>query len=119
SYIPLIMAFNKLLREGVRFRVTMSVTPPLCEMLADPLLQERYSRHLAKLCELAEKEVERTEREAPNFYSAALMYRRHFNECREVFEHQYGRHLLRGFRELQDAGFLEIMTCCATHGFLP
>lgn len=119
TYIPLIVAFNSLRREGVRFRVTMSVTPPLCEMLADPLLQERYARHLEKLCELAEKEVERTAREAMNFHSAALMYRRHFNECREVFERQYDRNLVRAFRELQDAGVLEIMTCCATHGFLP
>ena len=31
TYIPLIVAFNKLLREGVRFRLTMSVTPPPSE----------------------------------------------------------------------------------------
>lgn len=119
TYIPLLVAFKSLLAEGVKFRVTMSLTPPLCEMLSDPLLQERYARHINELCELAEKEVERTETKAPNFYSAALMYRRHFNECREVFENQYGRNILRGFKELQDAGVLEIITCNATHGFLP
>ena len=119
TYIPLIVAFNSLRAEGVRFRLTMSLTPPLCEMLADPLLQERYSRHLARLGELAEQEVERTAREAPEFHAAALMYRGHFEECRRVFEEQYGRHLVRAFRELQDAGHLEIITCCATHGFLP
>src|SRR5262249_39199375 len=84
-----------------------------------PLLQERYASHVDRLCELSEKEVERTRLEAPNFYSAALMYRRHFNECREVFENVYRRNILRGFRELQDAGHLDIITCCATHGFLP
>jgi 1,4-alpha-glucan branching enzyme len=119
TYIPLLVAYKSLAAEGVKFRITMSMTPPLCEMLADPLLQERYSRHLDKLCELAEKEVERTRREAMNFHSAALMYRRHFNECRRVFEDDYSRNLLRGFREMQDAGYLEIITCCATHGFLP
>ena len=119
TYIPLLVAFKTLIAEGVKFRVTMSMTPPLCEMLADPLLQERYSHHISKLCELAELEVERTKTEAPNFHSAALMYQRHFNECREVFEHQYNRNIVRGFRELQDAGVLEIITCCATHGFLP
>jgi 1,4-alpha-glucan branching enzyme len=119
TYIPLILAFNSLRREGVRFRLTLSLTPPLCEMLSDPLLQARYAAHLDKLCELAEKEVARTAREAPNFQSAASMYRRHFNECREVFEQQYGRNLVRAFRELQEAGVLEIITCGATHGFLP
>ncbi|MFN0121826.1 MAG: glycoside hydrolase family 57 protein [Blastocatellia bacterium] len=119
TYLPLLVAFNTLLDEGVRFRLTMSMTPPLCEMLGDPLLQQRYARHLDKLCELAELEVARTKTAAPDFHSAALMYRRHFNECREVFENRYQRNIIRGFRELQDAGVLEIITCGATHGFLP
>jgi len=32
---------------------------------------------------------------------------------------RYNRNLLTAFRELQSEGYLEIMTCCATHGFLP
>jgi 1,4-alpha-glucan branching enzyme len=119
TYIPLLIAFRRLRDEGVKFRMTMSMTPPLCEMLADPLLQDRYLHHINKLCELAEKEVERTKKYEPNFHSAALMYRSHFNECREVFEKTYQRHILRGFRDLQDEGCLEIITCGATHGFLP
>lgn len=119
TYIPLLVAFNHLRDEGVKFRLTMSMTPPLCEMLTDPLLQERYLRHLNKLCELSEKEVARTRQEAPHFYDAAVMYHRHFHECREVFENVYQRNIVQGFRQLQDEGFLEIITCCATHGFLP
>src|SRR6185503_15662150 len=118
TYIPLILAFNRLRHEGVRFRLTMSLTPPLCEMFADPLLQQRYTSHLDKLCELADKEVERTAREAADFHSAALMYQRHFKECRDAYE-AYDRDLVRAFREIQDAGYLEIITCCATHGYLP
>src|SRR5688572_31664759 len=59
TYIPLFLAFNTLRQEGVRFRLTMSMTPPLCEMLSDPLLQERYAKHLDRLCELSALEVER------------------------------------------------------------
>lgn len=119
TYIPLLQAFNKLRDEGVKFRVTMSMTPPLCEMLSDPLLQERYVKHINKLCELADKEVIRTKHEAWQFNSAAQMYQRHFNECRDVFENVYSRNIIRGFRDLQNSGHLEIITCCATHGFLP
>ncbi len=119
TYIPLLVAFQTLRDEGVKFRLTMSMTPPLCEMLADPLLQSRYAAHLDKLCELAEKEVARTAKEAPNFHAAARMYQRHFGECRNVFENKYKRNILHGFKELQDQGFLEIITCGATHGFLP
>jgi 1,4-alpha-glucan branching enzyme len=32
---------------------------------------------------------------------------------------KYGGNMLTGFKRLQDLGKLEIITCCATHGFLP
>ena len=67
TYLPLLVTFNRLRSEGVRYRLTMSMTPPLCEMLADPLLQSRYVHHLEKLIELSDREVVRTAREAPEF----------------------------------------------------
>ena len=42
TYLPLLSVFEGLAREGVPFRVTMSMTPPLVSMLSDPLLQSRY-----------------------------------------------------------------------------
>src|SRR5215216_4947906 len=61
TYIPLLHAFESLVEGGVRLRLTLGLTPPLCEMLADELLQERYTRHLAKLVEFTEREIVRTE----------------------------------------------------------
>ena len=119
TYLPLLVTFNRLRSEGVRYRLTMSMTPPLCEMLVDPLLQSRYVHHLEKLIELSDREVVRTAREAPEFNPAARLYQRHFRECLDVFDRQYGRNIVRGFRELQESGHLEIITCCATHGYLP
>ena len=40
TYIPLIKVMEGLVRDNVDFRLTMSLTPPLCSMLLDPLLQE-------------------------------------------------------------------------------
>ena len=48
TYIPLLTVFSNLVNDGVRCRVTMTVTPTLAEMLADPLLQDRYEKHLNK-----------------------------------------------------------------------
>jgi len=118
TYIPLIEVFSGLVAENVPFRVTMTVTPPLAGMLADPLLQERYVRHIEKLIELAEKEVERT-RWMPEFHPAALRYLHNFRAARHLFVDVYSRNLLRAFREFQDRGVLEIITSGATHGFLP
>ncbi|NJR76468.1 MAG: DUF1957 domain-containing protein, partial [Scytonema sp. CRU_2_7] len=58
TYIPLLRVFEGLKQDGVDFKITMSMTPPLVSMLRDPLLQERYDAHLAKLEELIELEIE-------------------------------------------------------------
>lgn len=118
TYIPLLNAFESCALDGVRARVTMGLTPPLCEMLSDPLLQDRYLRHVTRLVELCEKEVLRT-RACAEMNETAKMYLRHFSAARDTFENRYRRNLLNGFRALQEAGAIDIITCAATHGFLP
>ncbi len=118
TYIPLIEMFDALVRDKVNFQITMSITPPLAGMLSDPLLQERYVRHIESLIELSALEVERT-RWLPEFQELAVEYNRHFIRMREIFVDRYQCNILRAFREFQDRGVLEIITCGATHGFLP
>ncbi|MEO8650188.1 MAG: 1,4-alpha-glucan branching protein domain-containing protein [Acidobacteriota bacterium] len=118
-YLPLIFIFQSLHEAGVNPRLAMNVSPPLCEMLADELLQTRYTRHLENLIELAGKEVERTRAEAPEFYEAAAMYAANLSTSLDLWNNRYKRNLLNAFRELQEEGVLEIITCGATHGFLP
>ena len=64
-YLPLIYIFQNLHEAGASPRLAMNVSPPLCEMLADELLQNRYTSHLENLLELAHKESDRTSREQP------------------------------------------------------
>ena len=118
TYIPLLNIFDKLIEDGVGFRITMGVSPPLISMLGDPLLQGRYIRHIEKLIELASREVERT-RWQPEFNKLALMYLSKFNLARYYFAEKCNGNLLKAFKRVQDQGGLEIMTCGATHGFFP
>ena len=60
TYLPLLEAFDRLVSDGVRFRLTLTLTPPLVGMLRDQLLMERYATRLDKLCELTDREVQRT-----------------------------------------------------------
>lgn len=118
-YLPLIFIFQNLHEEGIKARLAINVSPPLCEMLADPLLQDRYTRHLENLFELAKKELERTQRESVDFVDAARMYVETLGASLDLWNNRYGRNLIAAFRELQEEGVLEIITCGATHGFLP
>ncbi|MBS2024587.1 MAG: DUF1957 domain-containing protein [Deltaproteobacteria bacterium] len=118
TYLPLLDAFDRCVADGVPFRITMTMTPPLVGMLRDELLMSRYAARLDKLCELTDKEVKRT---YGNGKLAALAwhYHEHHQHLRRLFHDRYHRDLVGAFKRLQDVGVLEIITCGATHGFLP
>ena len=118
TYLPLLRMMRRLVDEGVAFRLTVSLTPTLCAMLRDELLQQRYLRHLERLCGLARQEIER-HRHHPQLLELARFYLEFFSAARAFYDETLQRDLVRAFRELQDAGPLEIITCAATHGFLP
>ncbi len=118
-YLPIIFILQNLHEAGAKPRLAMNVSPPLCEMLADKLLETRYTAHLERLLELAEKEVRRTEREAKEFVPVARMYVANLSASLRLWNDRYGRNLVNAFRELQEEGVVEIITCGATHGFLP
>lgn len=118
TYIPLLLVFEHLINRNIKFKITMSITPPLAEMLTDQFLQDRYIRHIENLIELAEKEKFRT-RTMPEFHSLSLMYYRKFTSALSFFKERCGKNLLNAFLSMKQEGAVEIITCCATHGFLP
>jgi len=118
TYVPLIRVFEGLARDGVDFRLTLCISPTLASMFQDALLQQRYLRRLGRLIELAEREIERT-RWRPELHRLAWMYHERFTAARETFADRYGCDLTRAFRQLHDAGRLELITCAATHAYLP
>ena len=81
TYIPLLLNFEKLVEEHVDFRITMSITPPLLNMLDNKLLQERYIKYLEKHIELATKEVKRT------------VYDKRVNELSKYYLNRYSNDL--------------------------
>jgi 1,4-alpha-glucan branching enzyme len=118
TYIPLIKVFEELIRDNIPYRITMSLTPTLITMLEDELLQSRYINHIEKLIELSEKEIHRNRRR-PQFLALATMYHKRFLEAQTIFVTHYKKNLVSAFKEFQDMGRLEIITCPATHAYLP
>src|SRR4030067_1266476 len=118
TYRPLINILGKLVDDKVDFRLSLSLSPPLIEMLSDELLMSRYQRYLCKLIELSEKEIYRN-RKHIRVRDLASMYHRRFLRTRHLFENVYRRDLLSAFRELMESGRVEIATSSATHAYLP
>ena len=116
-YLPLLGVMAGWHRDGMHTRLTLSLSPTLCAMVLDPLLQDRYERHLNGLIELSEKETYRTQWE-PRQHALAGMYFRRLQELRQAY-YACDRDLVGAFRRFQDLGRLEIVTCAATHALLP
>ena len=114
TYIPLLSSFFKLIEEGIDFRITMSLTPPILSMLDNTLLKQRYIIYLKEKIKLSALEIERTKDN---------------NEINKLSKHYYDKYtndlnfylnfaksdLIYLFKLLQDLGYLEIITCGATH----
>ena len=116
-YLPLLQILDGWQRDGVRARLTLSLSPTLCSMLQDELLQTRCRRHIKQLLELAEKEVVRT-RLQKDCHELACAYRDRFAKLRDQYQ-ACGADLVGEFRKFQDAGVVEIITTAATHAVLP
>ena len=118
TYIPLLLNFGKLENEHVDFRITMSMTPPLLNMLDNTLLQERYIKYLLSHIELAKKEIIRNQ-DNESLKNLAQYYVDRYSNDLHVFKDVYKCNIISGFKHFQDIGVLEIITCGATHGYFP
>ncbi|GAB6142227.1 DUF1957 domain-containing protein [Methylosoma difficile] len=117
-YIPLIRALTRLEKDQVNYRLTLSLSPTLITMLRDDLLQQRYLRYLAQHLDLASKEIERA-RQQPDINKLARLYRRFYQDTLAVYQTEYQGDILQAFKKFHASGHLELITCAATHGFLP
>jgi 1,4-alpha-glucan branching enzyme len=117
TYLPLLQIMAGWQRDGMETRLTLTLSPTLCAMLRDPLLQDRYTRHLHGLIDLAGKEIHRTHWDRA-FRELAWMYHHRFTTVRDAYL-DCGRDIVGAFRKFQDLGKLEIITTAATHALLP
>jgi 1,4-alpha-glucan branching enzyme len=120
TYVPLLDALNRLKDEGLPARLTISLTPVLLEQLADRDVRSNFRSYLDQKISAASEDIPRFESagEAHMTYLATY-YRDWYAKIQDRFLKTYGGNLVPAFRKLQDAGLIEVVTCGATHGYLP
>lgn len=116
-YIPLIEVYDGLIKDNIKFKITMSITPPLMSMLEDEYLNNRYLQYLKKSIELSEKEIVRT-KEDKELQKLAIFYNNRFKKILSIYK-SYDYRLMNAFKKFDKLGCLEIITCSATHALLP
>ncbi|HHV71093.1 MAG TPA: DUF1957 domain-containing protein, partial [Clostridia bacterium] len=117
SYLPILYHLDRLNREGIDYNITLSYSPTLLTMFNDELLQNRFKRHIEKLLELGQKEIKRTASKPE--HALAKMYKNRLIKMYAFYQDRCRGNLINLLRELKSTGKVELITCSATHGFLP
>jgi 1,4-alpha-glucan branching enzyme len=120
TYIPILDALNELVDEGVDFKLTIGITPILAEQLADESIINNFIQYAAERAAWASNDVKRFEDEGnQQGKKLAKFYHHWYARHLTNFQDRYNRDILGAFKTLQDAGFVEVATSAATHGYLP
>ena len=117
TYIPLLNMARHLEADSVPFKIGLVLTPVLCEMLSDPLLQGRYEAYLSRLEQLGSSEVKRCQ--CGECSSQAVSCFEGIQRTKADFTEVYGRNLLQEVRRLEKEGLVELIPTAATYAHLP
>ena len=119
TYVPLLKALWELREEGVSFHITIGITPILMEQLADEDIKRHFVTYLEERIQLAEEDCKlHLNRGEERIANLAAFYRDWYADVLASFD-RFGRDILGAFRQLQDEGYVEVLTSAATHGYLP
>jgi 1,4-alpha-glucan branching enzyme len=119
TYIPLLNVFNRLVDEGMEPRLTLCLSPVLCEMLGDmsfthqfrDYVEERISTAAGNGREFAEQGLE-------EFRDSALFWENFYSGIVRDFETRYNCDLVGAFRDLAHSGPIELIAAPATNPVL-
>ena len=119
TYLPLLVLLHDLRAEGVRYRLTIGLTPPLLEQLADADIGTRFLAYV-------DDQIRRAELDAWDFgvagdprQTVAEFYRGSYGRLKLAYLQRFDRDIVGAFADLARTGEVEILTSAATHGYLP
>lgn len=120
TYVPLLDALSDLRAEGVPFKLTIGITPILAEQLADPLIVDHFVTYASERAARAASDIDRFAAAGDEqMRSLAIYYHHWYSRVLTSFQDRFSGDLLGAFRDLQEAGLIELATSAATHGYLP
>jgi 1,4-alpha-glucan branching enzyme len=120
-YIPLLNVFNDLLNEGITPNVTLDISPVLAEQAEHPDFKKIFIEYCDSKIASAQKDREDFKNWGYDLHHIWLTeyWENWFTDRKRDFIERYNQSVMQGFRELQDKGAIELMTCGATHGYFP
>ena len=119
TYVPLVTIMREMIAEGYEPRLTIDISPVLCEQMADQSFKEEFVSYLEQKIKAASNDIaEFTKYNQPNMLTNANKWHEFYSQTLSKFN-ALNQDIIAEMRKLQDEGYLEIMTCGATHGYAP
>ena len=119
TYLPLLRVLRNLERDGIRFHCNLNLSPILLEQLAHPVFLAEFPKYLQRKIVAAQEDEAFFQQSGETHYAElSQFWRGFFEQALGDFEALDGS-LINGFRHFNDIGLISIITCCATHSYLP
>ena len=119
TYLPLLRVLANLERDGIALHCNLNLSPILLEQLAHPVFIAEFPKYLSRKIVAAREDEAFFDQSGENHYAqTARLWHRFFTDALDHFN-ALGQDIIAGFRHFNDAGLIDIITCAATHGYLP
>ena len=118
-YLPLLDTIGEAAASGVSPRITIDVSPVLAGQLAAPAFRSEFEEYLrARISSARENRQEFAAANQPKLAHLAEGWEGFYRDRLQQFERLNGD-LVGALRALADQGHVTLITCAATHGYLP
>ncbi|HEX9822187.1 MAG TPA: 1,4-alpha-glucan branching protein domain-containing protein [Methylomirabilota bacterium] len=118
-YLPLLETAHRLVAEGLSPKWTINISPVLTEQLASPEFQKELSFYYENVRRACQESREHFKTEGQPAIVDLTYFWEEFYERMWELHRRIGGDIPGTFAELQRGGHLELITCAATHGYLP
>lgn len=121
SYLPLLDVFDQLVKANISPKITIGLSPVLCEQLDHPSFPEKFTEYIEEKIDFAEKDQERFKEsgEDPHKIYLAGWWKEWYHNRLNDYKKKFNGSILGAFRKFQDDGHIEIMTCGLSHAYYP
>ena len=119
TYLPLLRALDRLDQDNISLCCNLNLSPILLEQLAHPLFRSEFPRYLDRKITAAREDESFFLSIGDHVYAeTARFWQSFFSDALQQFE-AHNRDIIGGFRRFADRGLIEIITCAATHAYMP
>ena len=119
TYLPLLRVLSNLERDGIPSCFNINLSPILLEQLSHPVFIAEFPNYLTrKIVAAREDEAYFIQAGEAHLAETARFWHRFFSTALNDFN-ALGGDIVAGFRHFNDSGLIEIITCGATHGYMP